>query len=116
MTKAETVFEKVAKKNSEFNFKEFLYGTVGGSAAAVLTQPIDTIAALGQNNNLSIAQTVSKINQDVISKLPHNIGRSGRVAALTARYFAGIAPKLLKIGPATGLSWAIANNLKERFE
>lgn len=116
MTKAEQVFEKIAKNDEDFSLKELAYGTAGGSVGALLTQPVDTVSNIGQKTGHGIIKTIKSLNAEALQDVSKSAGPAAKAFKIFKRYNAGMGAKILKIGPATGIAWATANYLKNKFD
>ena len=113
MTKAETVFEKLAKKNEDFSLKQLGFGVAGGTAGAIITSPLSTISNVAKNDNHTFTSAIKSLNAD--ARAMKSSGKFSKALNYIIRYNRGLLPKILTIGPATGVAWAVSDHLKHKF-
>lgn len=116
MTKAAQVFEKISKKNksNDFSFKRLAYGVMGGTTGALLTAPASTISTLAKGEGgPTIPQAIKTINRE--ARAMKASSKAGKIFNYIKRYYRGTIPKILAIGPATGVAWAVANALEKKY-
>lgn len=115
MTKAEHVFEKLAKKkNDKFNPKLLSYGITGGLVGSLVTAPASTISTMTKGKGgPTMGEAIKILNRE--AKELGGVSKASKAFNYVRRYYRGTLPKMLVMGPATGIAWAVANSLKNKY-
>jgi len=110
MTKSDNVINKLTNSipdDAKTVTKNLLAGIAGGVLGALATQPLDTLSTLKQiSTKKSLKQIMAKLRIKALKNLPKDATMLKRNLAVLKRYYHGIGPKILKIGPATGIALA----------
>lgn len=139
MSKAQNIIDKLSNKYDDLDknnrISHMLAGAAGGAVGAVATQFIDTVSNVKQQrpdlhttkqvkdflrqealSNTKLSKTTEKLISNV-GKLTPNLAKNLlNHLKVIKRYNLGLGAKLLKIAPATGISFGVYNYLTENLD
>jgi len=101
MNKSELVFEKLAKAKKNKTYEDALTGAAAGSFATVVTRPLEVI----EQNVTTQGKYFKKPWLEVAKGLYKD-----------KALFSGLGPKLIKVAPTMGITFAAYELLKNKFK
>ena len=109
--KAEIVFYKYAKKNSNNPYKSLITGGLGGIVSSAVVQPLDTISRRQQIKGESFKAAKGAIFAKSLEHLPNSSSKLKKGVAILKRLYSGYPSRIPKIGIGMGITFGVGNYL-----